>query len=84
MHTLDCHSLPCGEGQRTWSVGEQACRQSSAALHSGSFTHAKISGPQFLIILAIVRGPEALSASKLFTCMRLLTIEWIRNVRESP
>jgi hypothetical protein len=35
-------------GRCTWSVGSQACRQSSAALHVGSVTHARICGPHLL------------------------------------
>ena len=52
----------------TWSVAEHAWRQSRAALHSGSFTHAKIWGPQFLIMRAMVNGPDALKLSKRSTC----------------
>ena len=52
----------------TWSVAEHAWRQSRAALHSGSFTHAKIWGPQLLIMRAIVSGPDALKLSKRSTC----------------
>ena len=52
----------------TWSVAEHAWRQSRAALHSGSFTHANIWGPQFLIMRAMVNGPDALKLSKRSTC----------------
>ena len=61
---LKCSGLP----SITWSVGEQAWRQSRAALHSGSFTQAKIWGPQCLIMRATARGPEALKLSKRSTC----------------
>ena len=52
----------------TWSVGEQASRQSSAALQSLSPTHAKICGPHLLIMRAMVSGPDALRLSSRFTC----------------
>ena len=38
-----CGSMHMTHGNmRAWSVGEQDCKQSRAALHSGSLTHAKI------------------------------------------
>ena len=61
------HGPQQGQGI-TWSVGEQAWRQSKAALHSGSFTQAKICGPHFLIMRATVKGPDALRLSKRSTC----------------
>ena len=52
-HATDRTGRPRGKSD-AWSVGSQAWRQSSAALHVGSVTHANICGPHLLTMFTSV------------------------------
>ena len=74
---MDCkfrtalHKAPHRSGvDYTWSVGSQACRQSSAALQVGSDTHANICGPHLLTMLTNVAKSCTYSAARSATTGR--------------